>query len=251
MSKFHSTVTRRDFMKGLGLAGAGLGAAAAAAPVYHDLDEAMAAPSASQKREWFIKELEFEKPTLEIDWDIYQRFDQRETVFGAGFVKALGQTEVSRLGQLRRDREAQHMIDNTPGYTLRDRAMYQSVHREGISASFLGDKRSRTPQDWGDRADPQLTVPKWNGTKEENSRMIRSVLKFRGAALVGFVELTANTKKLLFSPESRGQTYEFEDVDEASVDGGKHVIPNKAQWLISYAVPESEELVRRMPTGPG
>ncbi len=38
MSKFHHTVTRRDFMKGLGLAGAGLGAAAATAPVFHDLD---------------------------------------------------------------------------------------------------------------------------------------------------------------------------------------------------------------------
>ncbi len=38
MSKFHSTVSRRSFMKGLGLAGAGLGAASAAAPVFQDLD---------------------------------------------------------------------------------------------------------------------------------------------------------------------------------------------------------------------
>jgi hypothetical protein len=35
MSKFHSTVSRRTFMKGLGLAGAGLGTAAATAPVFH------------------------------------------------------------------------------------------------------------------------------------------------------------------------------------------------------------------------
>ena len=39
MNKLHSTVSRRDFMKVLGLAGAGLGAAAAAAPVFHDQDE--------------------------------------------------------------------------------------------------------------------------------------------------------------------------------------------------------------------
>ena len=39
MSKQHSTVSRRDFMKGLGLAGAGLGAAAAATPVFKDLDQ--------------------------------------------------------------------------------------------------------------------------------------------------------------------------------------------------------------------
>lgn len=42
MNKLHSTVSRRDFMKGLGLAEAGLGAAMAAAPVFHDLDEVIA-----------------------------------------------------------------------------------------------------------------------------------------------------------------------------------------------------------------
>jgi len=45
MSKFHSTITRRDFMKGLGLAGAGLGAAAATAPVFRDLDEIVSSAS--------------------------------------------------------------------------------------------------------------------------------------------------------------------------------------------------------------
>lgn len=39
MHSFHSTVSRRDFMKTLGLAGAGVGAAAATFPVFHDLDE--------------------------------------------------------------------------------------------------------------------------------------------------------------------------------------------------------------------
>ncbi|PKH45665.1 reductive dehalogenase, partial [Dehalococcoides mccartyi] len=39
MSKFHSTLSRRDFVKALGLSGAGLGLASAAAPAFHDLDE--------------------------------------------------------------------------------------------------------------------------------------------------------------------------------------------------------------------
>jgi len=39
MSKFHSIVSRRQFMKGLGLTGAGIGAAALTAPMFHDLDE--------------------------------------------------------------------------------------------------------------------------------------------------------------------------------------------------------------------
>jgi epoxyqueuosine reductase len=37
MSKYHSTLSRREFLKALGLGGAGLGAAAIASPVFHDL----------------------------------------------------------------------------------------------------------------------------------------------------------------------------------------------------------------------
>ena len=52
MSKFHSIVSRRDFMKGLGLAGVGLGTAAAASPVFHDLDEVTASPGGEWKRDY-------------------------------------------------------------------------------------------------------------------------------------------------------------------------------------------------------
>ena len=38
-NNWHSTVTRRDFMKALGFGAAGLGALAATSPVFHDLDE--------------------------------------------------------------------------------------------------------------------------------------------------------------------------------------------------------------------
>ena len=77
MSKFHSVVTRRDFMKALGLAGAGLGAAAAAAPVFHDVDEVISAPTSFMKRPWWIKERDLFEPTTEVDWDIIKRFDRR------------------------------------------------------------------------------------------------------------------------------------------------------------------------------
>ncbi|MEE8582833.1 MAG: twin-arginine translocation signal domain-containing protein, partial [Dehalococcoidales bacterium] len=65
MNKLHSTVSRRDFMKVLGLAGAGLGAAAATAPVFHDLDEVIASPQANWKRPWYVREVD--QPTLELD----------------------------------------------------------------------------------------------------------------------------------------------------------------------------------------
>ena len=72
MSKFHSSMSRRDFMKALGLAGAGVGAAAAAAPVFHDLDEVMAS-GGLEKHPWYVKEREINDPTTDIDWNIAER----------------------------------------------------------------------------------------------------------------------------------------------------------------------------------
>ena len=82
MSKFHTTVSRRDFMKGLGLAGAGLGAAAAAAPVFHDLDELAGASQGETKHPWWVKKLDLEKPTVEIDWSVYKRIDKTAAIAG-------------------------------------------------------------------------------------------------------------------------------------------------------------------------
>ena len=65
MTKHHSTISRRDFLKILGLGGVGLGAAAVAAPVFHDLDEVIASPQAEFKRPWYVKEVD--KPTMEVD----------------------------------------------------------------------------------------------------------------------------------------------------------------------------------------
>lgn len=65
MSKFHSTISRRNFMKGLGLAGAGLGAAVATTPVFHDLDE-MTSSITNFKYPWWIKEVD--EPTVPLDW---------------------------------------------------------------------------------------------------------------------------------------------------------------------------------------
>ncbi|MBW1854724.1 MAG: twin-arginine translocation signal domain-containing protein, partial [Deltaproteobacteria bacterium] len=75
MSKFHSSITRRDFMKGLGLAGAGLGATAAATPVFHDLDEVLSTGediTTQGKRPWWVKEVD--KPTVEIDLNLRTQF---------------------------------------------------------------------------------------------------------------------------------------------------------------------------------
>lgn len=78
MSNFHSTLSRRQFMKALGFGAAGLGAAAATAPVFHDLDELTSSPKANFRHPWYVKQREAFNPTCEVDWDIlkpWSRYD--------------------------------------------------------------------------------------------------------------------------------------------------------------------------------
>jgi epoxyqueuosine reductase len=76
MGNYHSTLSRRDFLKALGLGGAGLGASAAfpmlSTPL-RDLDEAVSSPMASFKHPSWVKSMD--KPTADIDWPTLKRFD--------------------------------------------------------------------------------------------------------------------------------------------------------------------------------
>ena len=79
MANFHSTISRRDFMKVLGLTGAGAGAAALTAPIFHDLDEVISNDNGVQKKPWYVKERELENSTTEVDWNTMQRYDVSKT----------------------------------------------------------------------------------------------------------------------------------------------------------------------------
>ena len=76
MTTFHSMVSRRAFMKGLGLAGAGLGGASLISPQFHDIDELISSSNALQKRPWYVKERELFNPTEDVDWQMMKRYDR-------------------------------------------------------------------------------------------------------------------------------------------------------------------------------
>ena len=50
-------------------------------------------------------------------------------------------------------------------------------------------RRAATPEELG--------VPKWQGTPEENTRMLRAAMRFLGASEVGMSEMDAHHKKLI------------------------------------------------------
>jgi reductive dehalogenase len=230
-------------MKVLGLAGAGLGTAAAAAPVFHDLDEVIASPQANWKRPWYVKEVD--QPTLELDWAQIKRYSENDNMRGSHRAEYmdtyLPREEQDARSALKKEKEAEWLTAGRPGYNVRDNALSGSAGKGSVGWDFLG---------------PQRTSPAtpWQGTPEENARMLRAAMRLFGAMTVGYMQLDAQTENVVFSRE-RGDKISnvFRDVDKAEIrdtGGGftEHVIPNKARWVILYSDQESQELWKRNPT---
>ena len=241
MSKLHSTVSRRDFMKGLGLAGAGLGAAAAAAPVFHDLDEMAGSPSALWRRPWYVQEVE--KPTAEVDWNVMTFFDDRETLFDNGaFARAVGMDEIGRIFALNAEHTRTWIAQDKPGATLRDVALDSATgfgFAYGLQGNWVPQQIVSTPEDNG-------AVP-WQGTPEENLRMLRTAARYYGAKDIGVFELDQNTRKTVYSHERDGKAYVFENVNDAYETDTKRVIPDKAKYVVMFNTLESQEMLKRAP----
>jgi epoxyqueuosine reductase len=245
MSKYHSTLSRREFLKALGLGGAGLGAAAIASPVFHDLDEVMASPKAVMKRPSWVKEIE--KPTIDVDWKIIKRFSAWEHMWRGGYAKAVGQEMANLAASGGTATVKKYRQDGRPGFHLRDFALAQCSVAAPVS--FMGPRTSATPESLG--------APRYEGTPEENAKIIRAFLRLHGAYHVSFVELDTNTTEKLVNEIDSGTTagvpgprIDILDVEqpEDRPEKGYRVLPKKARWVILYTIQMSPEIVRRAGT---
>ena len=238
MGKYHSTLSRREFLKALGLGGAGLAVASVAPPAFHDLDEVMASPQATFKRPSWVKEVD--KPTVEIDWSVMKRFNMLWNMRGKlGTAKYIGTEAWSTVQASGAANQKKWMLENKPGFTLRDWALQGGGGRLYLGPpiqTFLGPRTSPTPDAMG--------VPRYEGTPEENGRMIRSFLRLHGCTEVSFCELdTDTTEKLIYSHDNTGNPYDILDVEQPSeekkADGLVHrTIPKKKSPLCYCLCPE-------------
>jgi epoxyqueuosine reductase len=228
MSKFHSTVSRRDFMKGLGIVGAGVGGAAAVAPVFQDLDELIDSKPKSVWP-WWVKDQE--NPTTEIDWNI---LDHRKSVALPPF--PAGHIGVAPLqGYLApNERHKQAILENVSGCTLKDRAIVEAV---AVTRAAIFGLRSvsglavYTNTDWG--------VPKHEGSPEENLEMVRAAGHFFGSPAIGATEIDDKMLRLMSS------RVKFEDVDKPTTDAQKNtIVPKKCKWAVTYEIVQSHAMDR-------
>ena len=232
--------SRREFLKTLGIAGATVGVAGTVGLTAAGDSLGASMSGGVYKRPWWVKQVE--QPTTGIDWSQIERFDATNTLLGNGLTRYATNEENNRLIQVREDREHQRIIDNTPGYTMKDSALRNAFHyvRDAMPRSFVGPQTTPRPQDLG--------LDRWEGTPEENAALIKVAMQQMGAALVGIVRLDENTRKLIYSVDQDGKPIIFDDVEQGYEDEDKRVIPNKAQWVIVYAVQMSDIALRRAPT---
>ncbi|MEL7563037.1 reductive dehalogenase [Dehalogenimonas sp. 4OHTPN] len=259
MSIFHSTVSRREFMKGLGLVSAGVGGAMAAAPAFHDLDELIQSSVSSRKRAWWVKEVD--EPTVEIDWSLMQRHYNYSTQ-SAAVVAAYPGLERYNAETATGPSPADRMKNNQPGYRLRDQALASA---NGIGNGALGDTNSnlkfgqktvQTPEERG--------VPKWTGSAEEATLMLRAAMVFFGSAEIGTAAIddhhqkligltgenpsisyydkqppTTVTKPIVFSQTD--SSFRFDDKTRITY------LPNVPLYSVTYLIPQDSELNRMRP----
>ena len=271
----HSTVGNKARMKAMGLdygSGSADGREQDQANGFADLDDAMASKSAEWKRPWWIKEVD--KPTMDIDWAVTERFDQTQ-IQQMAWRKYVGDEKADELIKRRGEKYKQWMLENRDGYTLRDRALDMATRNSGSApVTFHGSwhkkqmahadetaelRKKRIEKNLTLNLPPVMTheemgVPRWEGTPQEHARMIRAALRLFGADQVGYVELNENTKKLIFQYDAMdGKRIEFENADQPYETDEKRVIPDRARSVIVFSVKMSEELVKRkhggMPTG--
>lgn len=254
MKGFHSTVSRRDFMKGLGLASAGLGAAGAIAPAFHDLDEVASAPGGVWKRPWWVKQNDFGVPVIDLDWSLVQRYDMsqpdKKTFPYRSSTHPTAVYNRDHFNELVKKR-INEIAPKWETDSIRDLALqgaagavsFYDYYGPAKKHHFLGLEKASTPD--------QRKMAKWEGTPEENLRMVRQAARFFGASDVGVVVLDENTKKLIYAKESDGIPYVFEDVDKAYTTAEKRVIPNKFKYMVVWSELQATELTLREPSNIG
>lgn len=244
-------LTRRDFLRAMGL-GVGVAAVSVAAnPLSTSLTvnpsfkaRRFADAAGRPNRPWWVKTVD--KPTTEIDWDLMKRYNEgykiefgTGTVRGAGFAEYVGQEKSDELSAKSAAILKEGALNNVPGYTLKDQSLV-TANSTRMPMSFVGPQKAKTPDERG--------VPKWTGTPEEGSRIIRAALRHMGAATVGFTELNENTRKLIYSFDPDGKELVFTDDPEPSETETHRYIPNKATSVIVYTIQMSEETMKRSPT---
>ena len=216
MSKYHSTITRRDFMKALGLGAGAVSAAGVAIPVFKDLDD-MITSTPQKNYPWWVKQKDYDEITTEVDWDTFKAYDSATE--SSNVVTAIG-TDVGEKGQKQlTDRRAA----GRPGFSHRDRA---------ISNIFTG---TTLPGLTIATVESAVKDKKWNINPDDNFQTVQAALHWIGSDSVGAFTLSDKNKRLW----NRGVTF-----NAADGEGTNTNLPASAKTCIVFNCRQSYDQKR-------
>jgi epoxyqueuosine reductase len=237
----NGAISRRDFLKNLGMSGAALGITGTVGLVAAGESIGQAMSGGVYTRPWWVRQVDV--PTTAIDWNSIQRVNAaKDTLMGPGLKRYVSEEENTQLEGMWPANIQRRMLGGQAGFGLKDNALnnaFQSV-REGMQRSLLGPQRAPTPHELG--------VERWEATPEENTALLKTAMWQMGAATVGIVELNANTRKLIYAVDPDGKPIVFENGETAYEDEEKRVIPYNARWVVVYTVQMSDIALKRAPT---
>lgn len=246
MSKFHSTISRREFMTALGLTGAAWGAAAAAAPMFHDLDEvAASSKSVGPPMPWYVKKREAYNPTVPVDWTQVKPFDQDERDTWTYNAPERPGPEVFEEVMLKIDPDLNWTDPRRQAMQSGARTSFSRSHSYG---SWLGDLGANTPEKGG--------YPKWTGTLEENHRLLTGAARFFGAQGVGPLERDDKFMKMMFKKIGR-TVYSFDSsismAEERDLGNRitERAIPTSYNWAFVWPFRQPMDATMRQAGGGG
>lgn len=244
MKNKSAQITRKDFLKIMGMAGVSIILPKNNSDDSNEVDVnsflSFADAAGRPKRPWWVQKVE--TPTVEIDWDIKKRFDATASISGSGrnLDKYISVSEKQSIFESAERQEEKRMIDGVPGFSFLEHVLLDAARFDTDDNSSLLGPAVTTPE--------ERSMPNWEGTHEEAARIVRVAMRQFGAAQVGFTYLDENTKKLIYSVDRDGKELVFEDVDRAYETDKKRVIPEKAKWVISYTLRLSIENMKHAPS---
>jgi reductive dehalogenase len=208
-----------------------------------DIDDVIGSPKADWKRPWWVRTVS--EPTIDIDWSKLQRFNLQKNQY----INHFGKEEQERRNEKRRRKITNMIREGNSYYSLPALALNKAVRMGAVGTSFLGfyNDPLHAIDYSGNTAviTPEiLNVPKYEGTPEANSKLVRAAMRVFGANEVGFLEIDDRISRLIYSHDWDGKKIDFENVDKAYETNDKRVIPNKAHWIIVFTVQMSLDLLK-------
>ncbi|HUS77404.1 MAG TPA: reductive dehalogenase [Patescibacteria group bacterium] len=158
--------------------------------------------------------------------DELKRFDPRNTAFSQYRKKHEGES----LGYIQEETVVDRMMKEIPGFTIVDYAF------KNAAETYTGRGFNKGYYSWSSLgvAKKPDSVPRWEVSPDEASKVVTKAAKFYGACTVGFCELD---RRWVYSNVHDGRPIVFEDAVEGYETEEKVVIPNSHKYVVAIAVP--------------